>query len=91
MRGPGAAIMVSAATSDQQTTEINSELEVQVPLLLEDPLKALEPLLQKVQGWEEVNSREESQHACACKPSATGHGSVGSQTTQAVVPPCHNL
>lgn len=56
MRGPGAAIMVSAASSDQQTTEINSELEVQVPLLLEDPLKALEPLLQKVQGWEEVNS-----------------------------------
>ena len=64
MWGAGPAGMESAMSSAHQGTEINSDIEVHVPLLLKNPSRALEPLLQKVRGWEEVKSRRD--FACMC-------------------------
>lgn len=45
---------MKSAASSAQPTEIKSDFEIDVPLLLKSPLQALVPLLQKVRGWEEV-------------------------------------
>lgn len=45
---------MESAASSAQPTEIKSDFEIDVPLLLKNPLQALVPLLQKVRGWEEV-------------------------------------
>lgn len=46
--------MMETAASAPQATEIKTDFEVDVPLLLKDPLQALAPLLKKVRGWGEV-------------------------------------
>mmetsp|Transcript_15344 Transcript_15344/g.46336 ORF Transcript_15344/g.46336 Transcript_15344/m.46336 type:complete len:524 (-) Transcript_15344:642-2213(-) len=46
--------MMETAASAPQATEIKTDFEVDVPLLLKDPLQALAPLLKKVRGWGEA-------------------------------------